>query len=66
MITPGICRVCQAPAHWTLCPRCFAKLYPDATRRHRDTQHARRVARDARAYDEARAADEADAPPKDS
>lgn len=66
-MTLGLCRVCQQSAmsdRSTLCRDCFVALYPAADARSADTQHARSVARSARAYEDARAADEADAPPK--
>ena len=62
------CCVCHGPVLWSpvdpICQRCFAELYPEAAARRSDTQHARRVARTAESYDQARAVDEADAPVK--
>jgi len=62
------CCVCHGPVLWSpvdpICQRCVAELYPEAAARRADTQHAYRVKRTAASYEQAREADEVDAPPK--
>jgi len=59
-----VCRVCQGPSWGRLCARCFAQLYPEAASRASDTAYEHALGRTAVAYEQAREADEAEAPVK--
>ena len=58
------CQVCKQPTRSTYCATCFEYLWPEAFRRAADTRHAGQTASTADAYEQARQADEADAPIK--
>lgn len=59
------CKICDRPTRGTYCAKCFTELYPEAAARSADTRHSRSMTRTASAYEQARQADEVDAPRKE-